>query len=359
MSFEEAFEAPLRSPDTEGVDALEQHHGALPKSYRSFLEAIDGGVPEPQMLVFAHLTKPVTIGIRRIYSAVEAAERTAHHHSLGTLPPDTIAIATDLGGHHELFVVNDGGKRAGAIHVMTDESNETVAHTIDSFLPHAPKVADSIDQLLGECLLTTGEVDAAVAAILAAPPGKTAARSSTGSDQQPSEALDAAVYLHDVITDLYYTPLAVIRANDGAPAAPTWQPVEVHINQPDVSADWDVLAAGRFLVLRSAAVDELGELFEQYGELLEITTAEGPMWVFRCLNRVDALAEPSTALTDDGSFESPYELVFDRRKCADAGIFTLADHDGDSWHHTFYTRPVVEKIRNSTRARSFMPLKSR
>lgn len=350
---------PHAPPDSKGVAAFVETHGPLPESYRSFLEAIDGGVPEPQMLVFAHLAKPVTIGIRRIYSAAEAAERTAHHHSLGTLPQDTIAIATDLGGHHELFVVNDGGERAGAIHVMTDQSNETVADTIDTFLPHAPKVADSIDQLLGECLLTTGEVDAAVAAILAAPPGETAASSRPGSEQRSSEDPDAAVYLHDVITDLRYTPLTVIRANDGAPAAPTWQPVEVDINQPEVSAAWDVLAAGRFLVLRSAAVDELGELFEQYGELLEITTAEGPMWVFRCLNRIDALVEPSTALADDGKFVSPHELVFDRTKCTDAGIFTLADHDGDAWHHTFYTQPVVETIRSSTRARAFTPLKSR
>ena len=360
MSIKGVFEEPHAGFDRGAIDSLIAAHGPLPAGYVEFLETIDGGCTEPQMLVYGFKGRPVTVGLREVYGAARAEERTTFKRSLGELPPGVVRIASDFSDHNCLFMIADGSADAGAIYAETEDTNETVAETLDEFVYHSARVADSIQQLLSECLLTQEQVPAAVveATPYVAPepfPDPADARRAVASGH-PDISNPGSVYFYDTRNHFNYTVFKDVRANDGKPAAPTWQPPQVELFDDSENAELDLLSAG-FVILRPEAVEELGDLFAPFGELLEVTTADGPLWAFRCLNRVaGTLVDPTQALNKAGGHTNPFELVFDASKCVDAGISTLAEQNNDAkWQYIFFTKPVVDQIQAAIRATAFEP----
>jgi len=364
MSLKGVFEEPHAGVDRGAIDSLIAAYGPLPAGYVEFLETIDGGQTDPQMLVYGFKGRPVTIGLREVYGAARAEERTTFKRSLGELPPGVVRIASDFSDHNCLFMIADGSANAGAIYAETEDTNETVAETLDEFVYHSARVADSIQQLLSECLLTQEQVPAAVAVVEATPyvapepfPDPVDARRAAASGH-PDISNPGSVYFYDPRNHFNYTVFKDVRANDGEPVAPTWQPPQVELFDDSEIGDLDLLKAS-FVVLRPEAVEKLGDLFTSHGELLEVTTADGPLWAFRCLNRIaGTLVDPAQALNSKGGHTNPYELVFDESKCVGAGIFTIAEQNNEAkWQRVFFTKPVVEQIQSAIRTKPFEPMK--
>jgi len=359
------FEEPHAGVDRVAIDSLIAAHGPLPAGYVEFLETIDGGCTEPQMLVYGFKGRPVTIGLREVYGAARAEEQTTFKRSLGELPPGVVRIASDFSDHNCLFMIADGSADAGAIYAETEDTNETVAETLDEFVYHSARVADSIQQLLTECLLTQEQVPGAVAVVEATPyvapepfPDPADARRAAASGH-PDISNPGSVYFYDPAgTHFDVRIFKDVRTNDGKPAAPTWEPPQVELFDKPEIGELDLLGAG-FVVLRPEAVEKLGDLFRSYGELLEVTTADGPLWAFKCLNRIaGTLVDPTQALNSKGGHTSPYELVFDESKCVGAGIFTLAEQSNEAkWQRVFFTKPVVDQIQSAIRTKPFEPMK--
>lgn len=115
---------------------------------------------------------------------------------------------------------------------------------------------------------------------------------------------------------------------DGTPRLGAWQPVPVRRltvdeeGNPRATADLPWLG-GHALVLRAKAVEALGPLLEQHGELLPLACADADLWLFNTLTVVDALDEDRSEIVrfDDGSILTVERYTF--RPDAVAPVFKV------------------------------------
>ena len=99
-------------------------------------------------------------------------------------------------------------------------------------------------------------------------------------------------------------------------------------------------------MLRQRAVDEVGGLLEQYGEFLPCHTNTGPLFAFRCLTLIDALAPSVELIPGKNGYVGLSAFAFQDDAIAEAGVFTLPQQPVSA--RVFYTESVVEAIRQSS-----------
>lgn len=100
--------------------------------------------------------------------------------------------------------------------------------------------------------------------------------------------------------------------------------------------------ASGLIAVRHRAGETLRPIFERYGELLPVDTEAGPLWLFRCLNIVDALAP--TVRYEEGyrGYHEILDFDFVPDKVEGAGIFVIPKQAYAA--EVFFTRDVAQEF---------------
>jgi hypothetical protein len=143
----------------------------------------------------------------------------------------------------------------------------------------------------------------------------------------------------------------VFRGLDGTPRHSTWSPIPMRLLTEDDSgrplqrADFPWLGS-HVLILRDRAVQAVGSVLEDYGELLPLDCAQADLSVLNVCRVVDALDEERSELVrfGTGRIMKIKRAAFREEALAEAHIFKLPQMLRGS---IYLTENIVQQIRHA------------
>jgi len=118
---------------------------------------------------------------------------------------------------------------------------------------------------------------------------------------------------------------------DGTPRATSWKPFGVHLVRIDEGKKLQAADApwfgGHALVLRERAVDAMGPMLTDSGELLPLTSVEAKLWMYNPTLAIDALDEGASTILrfDDGRIMYVQRFAFRPDVVRDVPVFKVAN----------------------------------
>lgn len=320
--------------------------GALPPAYADFLRTAGGGDARDNLIVIQTPDGVVGTSLMSFYGECvdgppgpKVSQSSRAMVEQGFMPRTALLVCHTSTGSY-IVLSAEPGPTFGVVY-FTDQpfTNLASTATIADFDYFYWPIASSFEDLFNHRLLNETDYNRRLEELADAPlperPPKPSIEESTSPHHGLVGATGAQIYRFATGTKTEHPDLDAGGIRDrifNSPEPPqpaSWEAPFVEWSDSDDRDDYDLLLFRAILCLRERAYDELRDLFEDFGDLFEVDTRTGPLWVFRCTNHHEW-----------DSKLHPDKLQFDTARMAQVEVFK----NGPKRQTLHLTRAAVDRI---------------